>query len=100
MNLDYVFGPVVATDTLININLQFHRVLDKQEKVHGWAWTTDDDDIDGEMSRGNYDIYPHKVIDDICRTLRTKLEETLDEWYDTHPKAAQAAGKVTGRVTT
>lgn len=89
MNLDYVFGPVKATDNLLNANLEFLRVADTQEKQRGWAWTSDEDfTYNGDCSGGSYDIDPMVVIDDLLRTLREELEEQVNSWLDRNPKAA------------
>lgn len=95
MSLDYVFGPVVCTDTLLNINLQFHRVRDRQEKVSGWAWSQDwDDHLYGECEGGLYDVDPDVAIDDVCRALRERLYELVTEWEEAQQErraATQAA---------
>jgi hypothetical protein len=95
MNLDYVFGPVKATDNLLNIQLEFVRVQDTQPDdfqgtQRGWAWTSDEESLDivGECSGGLYDIDPIVAIDDMLAALRAELVDRLDAWLEKHPKAA------------
>ena len=90
MNLDYVFGPIIATDGVFNANIEFMRVVDKQDKVRGWAWDGDDEIVDtvyGDCTSGGYDIDPMVAIDDLCNALREHLTAQVEEWYERHPKA-------------
>jgi hypothetical protein len=93
MNIDYVFGPIQCTDDVLNANIQFLRVKDTQERVRGWAWSSDEDNLDGECSGGGYDADPIVVVDDLLRTLREELVENIEQWYEAHPKAQAALDK-------
>lgn len=80
MSLDYVFGPVVATDTLFNATVQFHRVYDRQEKERGWAWTVDGDEVRGDATSGDYETDPGVAIEALLTALRERLWETVEEF--------------------
>ena len=94
-DLEYVFGPVIATDTLLNLNLQFHRVVNRQQSVgedrafsRGWAWSSDEDALSGDCTGGDYDIDSEKAVEDLLLALREVLCDRLEEWREAHPKSA------------
>lgn len=84
MNLTYVMGPIVAVDTLLNVNVQFHRVLDRQEKVRGWGWNVDDD-----TPADLCEIDPEVAIDDLLGTLRDRLTEQMEAWQEANAAAEE-----------
>lgn len=97
MNLTYVFGPVVATDTLINVNVQFNRVRDKQAKENGWGWTITGDGGFGGGDRevdeepvGLLEIDESAAIEELLSSLRDNLYDLVSEWREEHPKETEA----------
>lgn len=102
MNLDYVFGPIVATDGVFHADIQFMRVQDRQEKTRGWAWDADDELVDtvyGDCTSGGYDIDPMVAIDDLCNALKEQLTANVEAWYEAHPKAQAALDKFREKVS-
>lgn len=85
MNLTYVFGPVIATDGLLNVNVQFHRVYDRQEKGHGWGWSIDGD-VEVEPS-ALVETLDEAAVEELLDALREELTERIAEWREAHPKA-------------
>ena len=91
MSLEYVFGPIKATDTLLNVNVQFHRVHDRQGDPgfrFGWAWSTDDDDLSFEDV---YDIDPDVAIKALTDALAERLRDEIATWAEARRSATGGA---------
>jgi hypothetical protein len=86
MNLTYVMGPVVATDTLYNVNVQFHRVRDRQENETGWGWGIDyEDSNESEEPDALLELDESQAIEELLTTIREELYERVAEWREEHP---------------
>jgi hypothetical protein len=97
MNLTYVFGPVTAVDTLLNVNVQFHRVYDRQEKDHGWGWGVDGD-VATEEPSALLELDESAAIEELLTSLRDELHERVAEWREEHPLATKKDRKRAAEV--
>jgi hypothetical protein len=91
VNLTYVFGPVVATDTLINVNVQFNRVVDRRDRERGWGWTIEGDFDAEPMSE--LETSDHDAVEELIETLRTELYERIEEWREEQKERIRARAK-------